>query len=238
MPSRRRYFELLLVALTASAITMAAPAVAHGVRHALFAHNADKVDGKHAAAATSTASKRRNKVASYGKTGFLPNNALQKAVDANQLDGQDSTAFATRAELAGAVMAFNLAACPAGWTELTASRGRYIVGLPAGGTLAGTSGIALSDLEGRAVGEHDHGATSATTAHSHVPSDAWGFHDPNVSPSGTTRRPLFGFRADDVGNPDVPVVDAAGSHTHIVGNAGDVSGTNAPYIQLLFCEKD
>jgi len=44
----------------------------------------------------------------------------------------------------GAVIFFNLASCPQGWRELTSARGRYIVGLPAGGTLGATVGTALS----------------------------------------------------------------------------------------------
>lgn len=43
----------LPIALSAAALVVAvlgasSPAIAHGVRHALFAHNADKVDGRHA----------------------------------------------------------------------------------------------------------------------------------------------------------------------------------------------
>ena len=45
---------------------------------------------------------------------------------------------------------------PAGWREQTDARGRYIVGLPASGTLAGTSGTALSNTESRPVGQHTH----------------------------------------------------------------------------------
>ena len=62
----------------------------------------------------------------------------------------------------GAVMFFNLAACPPGWTELTAARGRYPVGLQSGGTLAGTSGAALTDLEDRPAGQHDHPTPALT----------------------------------------------------------------------------
>ena len=56
----------------------------------------------------------------------------------------------------GAVMSFNLSACPTGWTEATAVQGRYIVGKPTGGTLGGTTGTALSNLEDRPTGRHAH----------------------------------------------------------------------------------
>lgn len=49
----------------------------------------------------------------------------------------------------GAVMAFDLSACPSGWSEFTVARGRYIVGLPSGGTLDSTVGAALTNSENR-----------------------------------------------------------------------------------------
>jgi hypothetical protein len=70
------------------------PAVAHGIRHALFANNADRVDGKHAVSAAATVNRRKGKlVATSRTTGRLPNNIIAKAPDANLLDGQDSSAF-------------------------------------------------------------------------------------------------------------------------------------------------
>lgn len=48
----------------------------------------------------------------------------------------------------GTVAFFNLAGCPTGWTEYTALRGRILVGLPSGGTLAGSNAAtALTDVE-------------------------------------------------------------------------------------------
>jgi hypothetical protein len=51
-----------------------------------------------------------------------------------------------------AVMAFNLAACPAGWAEYTAARGRPIIGLPSGGTLEGAVGTPFTNVQAREVG--------------------------------------------------------------------------------------
>ncbi len=71
----------------------------------------------------------------------------------------------------GSVMFFDLDACPAGWSPLDAARGRAIVGLPTGGTLGGTVGAALGDLENRT---HTHtvdpaaATTSTTGAHTHT----------------------------------------------------------------------
>jgi hypothetical protein len=56
----------------------------------------------------------------------------------------------------GAVMFFNRENCPDGWTELTDSQGRVVVGLPGGGALGATVGTALTDQENRPVGQHTH----------------------------------------------------------------------------------
>lgn len=72
---------------------------------------------------------------------------------------------------AGAVMYFDLAACPTGWSPLDAARGRAIVGVPTGGTLGGTVGTALGDVENRT---HTHAVdpasatTSSAGAHTHT----------------------------------------------------------------------
>jgi hypothetical protein len=88
---------------------------------------------------------------------------------------------------AGAVMFFDLASCPEGWTEMADAQGRTLVGLPSSGTLGGTVGSALSDIEDRghthtvdpesfdssAVGGHSHfvdppsASTSSSGSHSH-----------------------------------------------------------------------
>lgn len=40
----RRDLRTIIIAVVAATVTAGAPAVAHGVKHALFAHNADKLD--------------------------------------------------------------------------------------------------------------------------------------------------------------------------------------------------
>jgi hypothetical protein len=133
----------------------------------------------------------------------------------------------------GAVMFFNRGSCPSGWREVTSARGRYLVGLPSGGTLAGTAGTALTNLENRATGRHSHGL--ADPGHSHSYTTNWGY---DATPaSGTVRRPLFGFRpADSAGRPDLPAFNSA-TTGNSVAFAGAVPGTNAPYMQLLVCQK-
>ena len=127
---------------------------------------------------------------------------------------------------AGSVMFFNLAVCPAGWTELTAAQGRYLVGLPSGGTLAGTSGTALTNLESRATGAHSHSVTDP--GHQHAYS-----HYANIAS-------LRGF-------PDLTPIEQvgwSGASTGVgvtgitIGTSGSTAGTNAPYMQLLVCSKN
>ena len=59
---------------------------------------------------------------------------------------------------AGTVAYFNRASCPSGWSALASAQGRFLVGLPAGGTLAGTVGSALANL-GTIVHTHSFTAT-------------------------------------------------------------------------------
>ena len=131
---------------------------------------------------------------------------------------------------AGAVMFFNLASCPTGWSALAAAQGRYLVGEPSGGTLAGTDGTALGDLEDRPVGQHSHSITDKS--HYHGAGNGMEFSTQNSSPNSNCSN----------GNTSGQnyVLDTAPSFTGITGTNpyGSVAGTNAPYIQLLVCQKN
>ncbi len=127
----------------------------------------------------------------------------------------------------GAVMSFKLTSCPSGWSELTAARGRYLVGLPAGagGSLAAEVGTALSNQENRPVGRHSHGITDPSHGHS----------SPVYNGGVGTANPR-------TASADFNSVGSAGSSGAVTGitinNAGSVADTNAPYLQLLVCQKD
>jgi excisionase family DNA binding protein len=115
--------------------------------------------------------------------------------------------------------------CPSGWTEYTAARGRYVVGVPSGGTVAGTQGTALTNLENRAVGQHNHGITDPGHTHTHRQ------YTGNCCSTG-------GVAADPDstwGNTTEYIYSATTGIT--INNAGSVAGTNAPYIQLRYCQK-
>ena len=122
----------------------------------------------------------------------------------------------------GAVMFFNLSSCPSGWTELTPARGRYLVGLPASGTLAATDGTPLSDKEDRPAGQHAHTVIDPGHSHSYVNNAVWQYYcganycQTQYGNSATTGSSTTGITVD---------------------NFGTVAGTNAPYLQLLVCQK-
>lgn len=123
-----------------------------------------------------------------------------------------------------AVAFFNLASCPSGWTEYTTGRGRYLVGLPSGGTLGATVGTALSNLENRPVGQHTHGVTDPG-------------HDHGTDAAMATT--IGGSLGNTLSHAFIPTDLTDTSYTGItLNNSGDVSGTNAPYLQLLVCQKD
>ena len=127
----------------------------------------------------------------------------------------------------GMVGFFALGACPTGWSEYTALRGRYAVGLVASGTLEGTSGTALTNVESRAVGQHTHSVT-----------DPGHTHTANVYAATGATTTLAKTILSDTGTVDAthPVNSATTGITN--ANSGSVTGTNAPYIQLLACKKD
>lgn len=107
---------------------------------------------------------------------------------------------------------------PTGFSEYTGARGRFIVGLPSGGTNEGTVASALSDL---ASLSHTH-TLSTTPAHSHTYSgveDGVGGHN----------RALLSSNAQ--------------SHTPSTSSVGSASPSTSsdagvPYIQLMTISKD
>ena len=87
--------------------------------------NADTVDGKHAVSATGKPGARKNRLVAFSAKGYLPDNVIRKARDADRLDGLDSTAFATLAALQGLTAtlqspagAVNEADNPVHWNQL------------------------------------------------------------------------------------------------------------------------
>lgn len=82
----RENIKLIIVAAVAVLLGLTAPAIGHGV-HAQFAHNADKVDGRHAVGAGASVANRRGKLVATNKNGVLPNNIIARAPNSARLGG-------------------------------------------------------------------------------------------------------------------------------------------------------
>jgi hypothetical protein len=128
---------------------------------------------------------------------------------------------------AGAVMHFDLAACPAGWSAWEEGRGRYLVGTPAGGTNGATVGTPLGNQENRPVGQHSHALNDP--GHSHTLAfDADQLQNTPETVGGT----------DQVGENNGTATSSVAQTGITVAPEGAVAGTNAPYVQLLLCRKE
>ena len=136
---------------------------------------------------------------------------------------------------ANAVIFIPATTCPTGYTEYTTLRGRYAVGLVANGTSAATVGTALTNTENRAVGQHTH----TQNAHNHGITDAghthtYNEHGGSTSPFTETGT-VWGNGSQNTGNSTTGIT--INNQTATNQNTGSVSGTNAPYVQLLACQK-
>ena len=65
----RKHLPTVLIAVVVSAVTAGAPAIADGVRHALFSHNSDKVDGKHAVSSGASLNSAAGKLVATDRSG-------------------------------------------------------------------------------------------------------------------------------------------------------------------------
>ncbi len=124
----------------------------------------------------------------------------------------------------GTIAFFNLSSCPSGWAEKTELKGRYPVGLPTAGTLGQSVGTALTNGENRAVGQHSHGVTDPGHSHNLMGQD------------GTFGPGTYGHFIWNNGPWSSGRISTSTTGISIQ-NSGSVAGTNAPYLQLLACEK-
>ncbi len=98
---------------------------------------------------------------------------------------------------------------PAGWVEYAAARGRFIVGVPSGGTIAGTVGTALTNLQDKT---HTHTGPSHThTGPSHT-------HNQNMGAQT--------YADDYSATEDIKAASSFGSKLV----RGAFTGANGPYI--------
>ena len=119
----------------------------------------------------------------------------------------------------GSVAYFNASACPSGWSELTSGRGRVLVGMQAGGTLAGTVGTGLNNLATRditSVPAHTHTISAPVTTTSNG-----GAHTHSVDPPSTATSNTEGSHVHTIDPPNTGT-SWGGDHSHaILAGPGD-----------------
>jgi len=116
----------------------------------------------------------------------------------------------------GAVMSFDLAACPEGWTQLTAANGRTIIG-------TGNSGAtgAIPHTLRQTGGEETHLLTiSEMPSHTHL----WGTDDYSGATGGKNQRDANG---GTVWSAETSATGGSQSHNNM-----------QPYLTLLYCKKN
>lgn len=93
----RENLKLLVVAVACLLVAWTGPSVAHGV-HAKFAHNADKVDGKHAVGAGAGLTKAKGKLVAHNGQGQLPARFIPTVRNSDKVDGLDAGSLVTETE--------------------------------------------------------------------------------------------------------------------------------------------
>jgi hypothetical protein len=160
--------------------------------------------------------------------------AVPYAVEADHAMSATNAAGALATQLvpSGAVMAFNLAACPAGWAPFTAAGGRTIVGVNG----AGGNGLSQRTL-GQTLGEENHSMSA-----SEMPS-----HTHNIliqSPGSGPNQGYWNFNWGTAGafgsQAAIPPTYGAGLQNFMVAEAaggGTAFNNMQPSVALLYCQK-
>lgn len=169
--------------------------------------------------------------------------AVPYAVEADRASGA-AGALAQQVVPSGAVMAFNLAACPPGWSPVTAAVGRVVVGAPNAAGVGATGGADSLALTTQQLPGHAH--TITDPGHTHG-SGQLGFIT-----WGCTQTPGLGFgqglnysantscAMNMSGLVSEPWTDAATTGI----TATDVAGGGQPFdnrqasIAFLYCQKN
>lgn len=146
--------------------------------------------------------------------------------------------------LIGMIALFPATTCPSGWSEVTQTRGRVVVGNVAGATpISNTVGTAFTTSgQTRTITDvpaHTHSINSLTTSssgsHTHGTTSTYGFWEGQTGGA-------YGFASGTAYyTNDNPNTGSAGAHTHTVsGNTASTGlasvDVTMPYIQLLYCK--
>ena len=146
--------------------------------------------------------------------------AQRYSAPAKEMELCDGASWRRAGLPAGAVVAFDLAACPAGWTAFTAANGRNIIG-------SGTYAL------GATGGEESHALTIAEMpAHAHV----------ERVPSPQSSSVVAASASDAPGGSRISMQPSSGALDGGDLMTGDTGGSAAhnvmdPYIALLYCKK-
>ena len=144
-----------------------------------------------------------------------------------------TTAVSANAGLAqGAIIFYNGTSCPTGYNEVTGARGRTVVGLPAAGTLAGTVGTALTNLEDRT---HTHTGPS----HTHTYTDVIAHTHTFTSTTGGSPQthPMRGWDSQSTYTTASTGITTGTTAASGTGATGTAATSNViPYVQYIVCE--
>ncbi len=83
---RDDYLRLIFAVVLTAALMTAAPAIGHGVEHALFAHDAGKVDGRSAVGPGANAERRAGNLVATDQEGTFPGGAIPVGVVAEMFE--------------------------------------------------------------------------------------------------------------------------------------------------------
>ena len=161
-----------------------------------------------------------------GPTGPQGTQGAQGAQGGQGAPGNPGAPGADAVAPAGAVMFFDLASCPNGWSEYTKARGRYLVGNQPTGTLGALVGNPLGNTENRPTGQHTHAVIDPGHVHG-VDYDTEMLANQGDTLGGTTK----------VGVNSKTQFTSRSFTGITIAPAGTVAGTNAPYVQLTACRK-
>jgi hypothetical protein len=133
---------------------------------------------------------------------------------------------------------FNTGSCPSGYSEVTAARGRIIVGLNPGGTNGATAGPAalsnLGTISVSSISPHVHslsslGSTAGAGDHAH--------NIPVTSPGAVSNIGLNTSTPSGSGQTD-SVLDHSHSFSGTTASTGSASAeVTTPYIQYIVCKR-
>lgn len=152
------------------------------------------------------------------------------------LEAEVEALRAERASLTGMIAAFD-GACPAGWTEFTAGRGRFLRGEPDANAASLDSGGSDDEI----VVAHTHtftGTAASAGAHTHRQTTSGG------AGGNTGYAHVAGqFTGFSVGGIGTWTTESNGAHTHSVSGTTDATGSaaagrNMPaFREVVWCRK-